>query len=76
MDLKEKYLAIEVPGLDDFPSSKQSLFCGIAKLVYLRMYRDHHGAGLDELRKELLQELKNHGDDKGTVAMRELISSI
>jgi len=37
MGLEEKYLVIEVPVLDDFPSSKHRLFCGIAKLVNLGM---------------------------------------
>ena len=76
MDLEKKHLVLEVPGLDDLPLSKQNLFCGVAKLVYLRMYRDHHEAGLEVLRKELLQELQNCGDDMGTVDMGNLISSI
>ena len=76
MDLKEKYLAIEVPGLDDFPSSKQSLFCRIANLVYLRMYRDHQDAALEELRRRLLLDLKDFDGDKNVASLDDLISSI
>lgn len=76
MDLEKKHLVLEVPGLDDLPLSKQNLFCGVAKLVYLRMYRDHHEASLEELRKELLNELGDCGNDMGTTTMGKLIFSI
>ncbi len=72
----EKYLCIDVTGLGDMPLGKQELFCGVAKLLYLKMYRDHQEVGLEVLRKELLQRLKACGDNMDTVAMGDFISSI